>query len=113
PEAVLPHIYVELDDPDASPELGGSDKRIKFAGDMTIDGMGVYDDFEGRIDLRGRGNSTWGMPKKPYKIYLEEKAPLFGLAPYKKWILLNEYLDGSMLYNAIPFKTGELLGMPY
>lgn len=113
PAIVLPHIYFELDDPNAGPNLGGANKKIKFPATMTIDGKGVYEDFEGPIDLRGRGNSTWLMPKKPYKIYLKEKTSLFGLAPYKKWVLLNEYIDGSMLYNSVPFKTGALLGVPY
>lgn len=109
----LPHIYISLDDVNAGPNLDESNKRTEFSADLKIDGKEDYDDFEGKMKIRGRGNSTWSMPKKPYKLILEEKASLFGLAPYRKWILLNEYLDGSMLYNSIPFKAGELLGIPY
>lgn len=112
-KAVLPHIYVSTNDPNVTPDLDVNNKRTKFKADLKIDGKGEYEDYEGSIKIRGRGNSTWGMAKKPYKLLLDEAASLLGLAPYRKWILLNEYLDGTMLYNSIPFKTGELLGMPY
>lgn len=44
---------------------------------------------------------------------MDEETPLLGLAAYRDWILLAEYLDGSMLYNAVPFKAAEILGIPY
>ncbi len=33
--------------------------------------------------IRGRGNSTWNAPKKPYKIKLGKKADLFGMGSDK------------------------------
>ena len=37
-------------------------------------GTAVYDS----IQIRGRGNSTWGMAKKPYRIKLQKKKRLLG-----------------------------------
>lgn len=39
--------------------------------------------------IRGRGNTTWGMPKKPYRVKLDEKTEPFGLYGNKDWI--DEY----------------------
>lgn len=83
-------------------------------GNLIIEGFEAYQDMESAIGIRGRGNTTWThYPKKPYKIKLENSAPLMGLHAYKNWILLAEYLDGAMLYNSVPFKMGELLNMPF
>lgn len=107
-ENVLPHIFINVD---GRNEILTKENYLNA--DIKIEGKGIYEDFSGRTGIRGRGNSTWQMPKKPYKLKLDSKASLFGLAPYKTWILLAEYLDGSLLYNSIPYKAGEMLGIPY
>lgn len=112
PEAkiVIPHIYVDIDNGEP---MEKNDKSRELGADLRIEGKEKYEDFEGRTIIRGRGNSTWGMPKQPYRLKLDKKASLMGLPAFKDWVLLNEYLDGSMLYNAIPYKAGQLLGIPY
>ena len=72
-----------------------------------------YDDFTGTAQIRGRGNSTWTFPKKPYRFKLDTKAPLLGLAAEKDWVLLANYLDGLHILNAVAMKTGKLLNMPF
>lgn len=110
---VVPRFMINTDDKSVDERLDPGNKKTKFPADFLIDGKGQFEDFDGRMTIRGRGNSTWGMPKKPYKIKLDNAAALFGLPASKKWILLNEYLDGAMLNNSVPFKMGELLGVPY
>lgn len=42
------------------------------------------EDIEGQeIEIRGRGNTKWTFPKKPFKIRFEDKTSLFGLLPAK------------------------------
>ncbi len=104
----IPHLYIQTENDE---KITSKDNYI--TADLKIDGKEIHKDFEGRTGIRGRGNSSWALPKKPYKLKLDSKEGLFGLVPAKKWILLAEYLDGSMLYNAVPFKMGEMLGIPY
>lgn len=104
----VPHFYIDTD--------GGEPIIIKKEykkGNLRIVGGGEYDDFEARASLRGRGNSTWGMPKKPYRIKLDSKASLLGLSAEKDWVLLQNYIDPSLMGNSVAMKIGQLLEMPF
>jgi len=105
---IIPHIKIDIDNGDEVVQ-----KSVYLSADITIDGKNNYESYSGRTEIRGRGNTSWGMPKKPYRIKLETAAPLFGLTAHKSWILLAEYLDGSMLYNSIPFEVAKMLDIPY
>jgi hypothetical protein len=63
----------------------------------------------GSTDIKGRGNTTWGMPKKPYSLKLTTKAPLLGMPAHKRWNLLANYSDKTLLRTETAFKTGEIL----
>lgn len=69
--------------------------------------------FEAAMKIKGRGNSTWGMPKKPYKIKLEEKASILGIAKDKEWVLLANYSDKSLLRNATAMEISRILGFKW
>ena len=56
--------------------------------------------------IRGRGNSTWHMPKKPYKLKFDSKVDLFGNGSAKKWTLIANYDDKSMLRNYLAYAIG-------
>lgn len=63
--------------------------------------------------IRGRGNDTWNLPKKPYRIKFDEKQSLFGLTEAKNWILLANYRDYTLMMNSIAFELGERFGVPF
>lgn len=63
------------------------------------------------LSIRGRGNSTWGMSKKPYKIRLDEKADLFGMGKSRHWILLANAFDASHLRNKLSYDLSARMGM--
>jgi len=64
--------------------------------------------IEEKIGIRGRGNSTWGMPKKPYKIKFDKKISLFGLPKNKHWVLLADYSDKTQLRNKTAFYMSSI-----
>lgn len=66
---------------------------------------------EGTAGIRGRGNSTWGMPKKPYRIKLDKKTQLLGLSKDKDWALLANYADKTLIRNITAFKISQIVGM--
>lgn len=90
------------------------DKSNKEEGFIEIvDAMGIAV-YDGVLDqIKGRGNSTWGNPKKPYNIKLDEKANLFGMGKSKKWSLLANYGDESLIRNSAVLSVGDKVGVPY
>lgn len=50
---------------------------------------------------RIRGNSTQLMPKKPFAIKLAAKASVLGMPKHKRWVLLANWKDRSLLRNDI------------
>lgn len=71
--------------------------------------------FYDSISIRGRGNSTWNMAKKPYRIKLQKSAKLLGdnRANAKKWTLLANHGDKTMMRNALASYIGDLCGQPF
>ncbi len=61
----------------------------------------------------GRGNTTWGQAKKPYKIKLSEKASVLGMPKHKQWMLIANYLDMSFMKNEMAFFLSEKLNMDW
>jgi len=70
-----------------------------------------FDSLSGKI--KGRGNSTWNMAKKPYKLKFDKKIDLFGNGKAKTWTLIANYCDKSMIRNYIAYSMGELLESDY
>lgn len=70
--------------------------------------------FSGEAErISGRGNSTWGLEKKPYQFKLKEGANLFGFGKAKSWNLMAESYDETKLRNPIMLGLAEELGMEY
>ena len=67
------------------------------------------------LQIRGRGNSTWGLAKKPYRIKFHESTKFLGkgYAKNKSWTLLANHGDKSLLRNAVTFTMGDFLGQPF
>ncbi|GHV39493.1 hypothetical protein AGMMS49546_11640 [Spirochaetia bacterium] len=59
-------------------------------------------------EIRGRGNTSWGAPKKPYRIKFDKKTSLFGYEQAKSWVLLANYLDPTLLMNTVAFGVLEV-----
>ncbi len=65
----------------------------------------VYRDEKAKIKLRG--NSTAECPKRPFTLKLSQNQSLCGLPDAKKWVLLANYFDSTMLRNALAFRMSE------
>ena len=85
--------------------------NITIVEDITSRGSG--DVFESRVRIKGRGNTTWNMPKKPYKLKFDEKVSLFGQPKDKEWVLLANYLDNSLMRNEVAMWLGKQSNLPW
>lgn len=67
----------------------------------------------GALEIRGRGNSTWDLPKKPYRLRLAARQALLGMPSNRDWVLLANYSDKSLLRNRLALELGTALGMAW
>ena len=99
---------------------GGLD-TLDNNGWMTEKGSALMLDADGSVEFSGKlekikshGNSSWDYSKKKsYNIKLPEKENLYGMGKAKKWALLSNYLDHSMLRNKVTYEMSRIGGMEY
>lgn len=76
--------------------------QIKIVGDGN---RILFEDSAAKI--RGRGNSTWSFPKKPYYFKLDKKTDLLGTGKSKKYVLMANWLDRTLLRNVVAFEAAR------
>lgn len=69
------------------------------------DGKVYYENSE--VMMKGRGNSTWSYPKKPYALKLPSKEDLIGTGATKRWVLLANWMDRTLLRNDVAFEMAR------
>ena len=50
-------------------------------------------------DIKGRGNSSWIFPKKSFSLKLSEKSSVLDMPSHKRWVLISNIRDSSLLRN--------------
>lgn len=91
-----------------------ADKNHKEKGNMVLvdyDGKISYDSTLKQI--KGRGNSTWRLDKKPYNLSLDNTASLMGMGQSKKWSLLANAQEHSMIRNRFMYDLANEVGLLY
>lgn len=85
-------------------KVGITSKEEYVEGSMvSLKGVDGETEFTGEMKTKGRGNSTWSAPKKPYKIKFDKKQSLFGEPKDKEWVLLANYYDKTMIRTDIAY----------
>ena len=70
-----------------------------------------------KMKIKGRGNSTWWQGgiwgKKPYQIKFSEKTDVLNMSADKKWVLLAEISDISLIRNKIAREISNISRFDY
>ena len=78
---------------------------------ISDDGTTVLTDT---ATIRERGNYSRSFPKKPYRIKFANKHKVLGSpAKAKKWTLITNYGDKTLMRNQLAFELSRRFGMPY
>lgn len=93
-------------------------KEEYVEGSVSIFGGENFNDMiETPIKIKGRGNSTWLQGeiwgKKPYQIKFSNKTQVLDLPKDKKWVLLAELSDKSLIRNKISQEMGKISRFDY
>ena len=87
--------------------------------DLVKEGKALVTDSTGtkkysvKLDkISGHGNSSWNYSdKKSYNIKLSEKTDLFGMGKAKKWMLVSNSLDQSLIRNSVVIGLSRAAGV--
>ena len=129
-QSSLPSMMVSLDGEHGRIEdvMASKNHSVSAYGDMCVTvtdevarekgWMTVYASEEkdsalyGTMSIKGRGNATWrDFDKKPFRINTEKKVGLLGMSAAKKWELLANSLDASLLRNQIFYDLALDMGL--
>ena len=112
----LPILYVDT----GGSEINSKEDYIK--GSVSIIGASNFPDLSSsEIKIKGRGNSTWwqggiGRPdnmKKPFQIKFGDKTEVLNMPKDKKWVLLAEISDISLIRNKIAREIANIGSFDY
>lgn len=106
----LPTVYIETFDGN-----GIYSKDVyEYCRLHYVDESGLLTSYDS-VSIRGRGNSTWSLSKKPYKIKFLNKEKFLGkgYAKAKKWTLLANAGDKTMMRNAVTSFMGEFTSLKF
>lgn len=104
----VPRIDIDID--------GGvmvSSKDYYLNALITIQGNGVWADFQDSVQIKGRGNSSWSTnpyAKNPYRLKFASSVKPFGLKKGKNWNLIAQAQSGSMMSNPMAMKAARMVG---
>lgn len=105
----VPTVYIETENSKAI-----TSKEIYIKATLRyVDANG--EKYYDALGIRGRGNSTWKLAKKPYRIKFDKKQEFLGSdhAKAKSWTLLANYADKSLMRNALAAELGKFTGQPF
>ena len=90
------------------------DKEHEIPAQFTIIGDNANDLLSEPGSIRERGNASRDYPKRPWRIKFEKKQHVLDApAKAKKWTLINNWGDKTLMRNLLAFELSRRLGMPY
>ncbi|WP_407451352.1 CotH kinase family protein [Fibrobacter sp.] len=108
PYAGLPRIVIETED-----FAGVRDRETEIPSHLQIYGEKAPESEVYELTVRGRGNSSFKMPKYGLKLEFKDKVKLFGMPKNRDWALIANYGDKTHLRNYMMTRLSEWLGAKY
>ncbi len=107
----IPAVYIHTDS--GSMEYLHADKRNKEGARILIYENGTKILDKRLKHIKGRGNSTWRHEKKSYNIKFNKKTEMLGMGKEKKWTLLGNDVDPTLIRNACGWTLAKECGLLY
>ncbi len=111
----IPTVFLDsIENPEIMTEMESDPEHKKeIKGSLSI----LSDEDKNVIDvpmtIKGRGNASWKRAKKSFQITLSNRTNILGMGEGKKWILLSNTADITLLRNAVGFSVARELGIEY
>lgn len=108
PYAGIPRVVIETEG-----KAAVSDRETEIPAKMWIWGEHYPETGAMELTIRGRGNSSWWMPQKGYKLEFSKKQSLLGMPKDKDWALVANYADKSLMKNYLMYHLSGKIGSYY
>lgn len=70
--------------------------------------------YEDTMSMRGRGNASWtDTEKKSYALKMDEKDKILGMPKHKRWCLLANFKDRTLMRNDVTFRLASHTSQDY
>lgn len=110
--SVLPSVYITTES--GSLRYIQRDKANKEPGFMILydaDGKQIYNGALKHFKMRGNASTKY--VKKNYAVKLQNGKNLLGMGKAKKWVLIGNYLDKSLIRAQMTFAMARYAGLQY
>lgn len=108
PYAGLPRVIIETEDLQQI-----RDRETEIPAHLQIYGEDDYVSDVLELTVRGRGNSSFHMPKYGMKLEFAKKQEMFGMPKSRDWALIANYGDKTHLRNFMAYRLSDWLQAPY
>ena len=105
---IIPEIKIILNGATLD-EINGGPKRVEYIGNEMFLIDGDDERYFDNVEIRGRGNASWLMNKKSYRIKLSRKTDLLKLKKIRKWAMISNNTDNSLMRNDLGYYVANLL----
>lgn len=113
-------VYIDTASGSISSINGSDDHSVSETGTVMVVQPDGTVDYNGVMDkMTGRGNGTWKPTEEPYKyklpynIKLGVSTSLLGMGKAKKWCLLANTNDDTLIKNQLTYDFADYIGVNY
>ena len=109
-------VYIDTESGTIANINNSSDKSVSESGTILVTQPNGKVDFDGALDkMKGRGNATWSAKgkKNPYNIKIGKKTSLLGMGKSKKWCLIANAGDDTLIKNQMTYDFSKYIGINY
>lgn len=121
PLSNLPIVAIDLTDVDPTKNelsyLNASKDNSVGATVNLVDGANppnpAFTITDAPATIKGRGNYTWTLDKKPYQIKFKTAVGPLGMESTRTWVLLANHTDPSLMRNKLAYDLARAVDLPY
>ena len=109
----LPVVYVDTGTDayisvDITSKTEWKNAKISITGNDELDGL-----EETELQIRARGNTTLGWPKKAFNMKFEKQQKILGMKKHKRWCMIANYCDATLLRNVTAYYASSLTSLKW
>lgn len=91
-------------DPNHNTRTTGTAKIVDVDGDVNTQQI---------KEIKGRGNHSWTLSKRPYQVKFENSFSMLGMKKSKTWLLIANHTDGPLSRTAIFYQLSTWFGIDF